>query len=348
MAFKRKRVTLTGGRSVRPRVRRTWRRRAAWRRLPRRLAFRRSRIRYTRFRRRYHAPSRAAKSEVKKIPLQPLDQQRSWQTSIPFVTTQGVCLGLDNPNAWNIGSLTTQTITPMGGMATTQGLTQENRIGSKTFMKHTILRMNVVMDYTNDPRAKALPVEFRCVVFKTRQGNGPQPSDTVGTQLAPNPYLRFFRRIIGNERYGPGTLPSLFWPSVTSASGDDTNFMNPSIFSRALINTTDIRVYKDFKFTLGPPVLEDSLPTHPNIPINNCHKTIQFKLKHNRRAEHGPVGLYPAGTPVQPYNFDWRYSVVVFAYWQNAQFPPPPTTADDNGPSNFSINWSGITTFTDA
>lgn len=342
MGYKRAATFAPSTPPKRPRRRRTPWRRPAY--LKRRRTFRRHRRFYMRFRRRFLGRNRA---ESKKIYCLAKNQIAPTVTKIPYVTALGVSLGAGTPTAWTPPAAGNY-IQPIEGMETLQGTSALDRIGSKTFMKHTTLRLNVVMNYvqssTDPPRYPTLPVEFRCIVLKARQSGGPQTAGT-SAQLVPDPFKNLFRRINGTDFYGPETPAAQFWPSPGVASGSDNNFMNTSIFSRALVNKSHFKVYKDFKFVLGPPVVKDGAEEHPNIPIHNCHKTIQFKLKHNRRAEHG-VTATGETTPRQPRNFDWRYVVLLFAYWQNAQSPGDATLTP--GPTNWVANWSGLTTFTDA
>lgn len=323
----------------RPRYKRRWRvGRARFRPTWRRRSVRARPMLRRRFRRRI----KSARSELKRLVLRAKYQQAPVETTIPAVSAISTCLGTTSPTAWNVGidsSLAAPVPKPhfLDGIHMANGTGPNGRIGDKVNLKHTSLKMQVVMDYSGSSPQVGLPVTFRCLVIKVRRSAAAQPS-TTHPELTVNQYTDLFRRTASLETFGPSTDKTTFWPNSSLSTGADEDFMNPQIFLNALVNKTKFKVYKDFKFTLGPPTVDTTSGTeYPNIPIKMCHKNLYFKLRHNKK-----VTYFPYGTPGHelPKNYDYRYQVFLFATYINQ---PEGFLA----PDNWHVSSSGLTTFTD-
>ncbi len=228
----------------------------------------------------------------------------------------------------------------LDGVHIPQGITNETRIGSKVFLKHTSLKMNIVMNYVPDPTTPPLPVKFRCIVIKVKRGGSAQPS-AEHPDMVVDQYDELFLRTSGLSSYGPGTNSSEFWPRSGVTTGTNEQFLDTTTFFRALTNKAHFRVYKDFQFTLNPPTTAMAADVHPNIPTFHCHKNLYLKLRHNKRCQFPQTG---EGETQLPMNYDYRYQVFLFSSYVNH--------AAQDGVHEYPQNWvstaSGLTTYTDA
>jgi hypothetical protein len=124
-------------------------------------------------------------------------------------------------------------------------------------------------------------------------------------------------------------------------TGPDENYMTPELFMRALTNKAKLKIFRDFKFNMSPPIVEmanvDGSSVYPNMNVKPPVRNLYLRLRHRKRFMYeNQVSL------VEPKNYDWRYMVFLFA----AQ--PQATDADlSSPPRNYTVSASGLTLFKD-
>lgn len=335
-----------GPKRLRTASRRTFGRRFPWK--PRFLP----RLRRRGYRRRVIRSRRKKRTEVKKVLLEPQHAMKVQETRIPGVAAVSTALGTSAPVAWPVlptpgpvpGTTIVQvpTVSFLGGVSIPRGTGRSERIGNKVFLMHTSLKLNVAATFpTNLSSPPPLPIDFRLVVLKVRRTGAPQPTATT-TEDAINQWDQMFLRTEGSDYFGPGSSDQSMWPSAALPSGSSGDYMTPAIFQRALTNKNRFRIYKDYRFTLGPPTVR--VPTansdYPNIPVRMCHKNLFIKLKHNRSVSYYDFGHGPVN---EIRNYDYRYQVFLFASYNNHENMQTPSA-----PLNWTASFSGLTTYTDA
>lgn len=224
------------------------------------------------------------------------------------------------------------------------------------------------MDF-NALKATALPVRFRLLVLKMKRDSQPAPayvpsaSNYTQGPLLSNTKVNFhddlFLRTHGLDSFGPGTPVTEFWPRTVGGSyvgtGDDEKYMDPHIFMRSLVNKKNVRVYKDHTFVLSPPSLNvehaasSTVTTYPNVPQYKCHKNIYLKLRHRKGVIYSNMSDEYSESPAnQPENYDYRYTIVLFAAYVNREaLNEPQTNTPISVPRNYHVNVSGMTLYTD-
>lgn len=334
------------GPRVGPKRRRTVGRRYLWK--PRFLP----RLRRRGYRRRFArvARSRKKRTEVKKVLLEPQHGMKPQQTRIPGVAAVSTALGTDVPLAWPPpapvpGTTIVQlpSVRFLGGVSIPRGTGRSERIGNKVYLMHTSLKLNVAASFpTSQSESPPLPIDFRLVVLKVRRTGAPQPTAS-STEDAINQWDQMFLRTEGSDYFGPGSSDQSMWPSAALPSGSSGDYMTPAIFQRALTNKNRFRIYKDYRFQIGPPTVRvgtSATDDHPNIPVRMCHKNLFIKLKHNRSVSYYDFGHGPVN---EIRNYDYRYQVFLFASYNNHENMSDPEPA-----LNWTASFSGLTTYTDA
>ena len=284
---------------------------------------------------------RQNKPELKRILVTPNHSITPQLTNVPGVTASCICLGADpKPTAWasNASVQYFPSATFVDGISCPTGLNNSQRVGTKAYFLHTSLKLTIQMVQTT-AREMPYPTQFRMIVCKVRRDNSAQPRD-VNVQVC-DPWDDMFLRTSGLSTFGPGSPASEFWPTSVVNTGPDENYMTPELFMRALTNKAKLKIFRDFKFNMSPPIVEmanvDGSSVYPNMNVKPPVRNLYLRLRHRKRFMYeNQVSL------VEPKNYDWRYMVFLFA----AQ--PQATDADlSSPPRNYTVSASGLTLFKD-
>lgn len=199
------------------------------------------------------------------------------QTGVPIQAgaiahTRSFCIG-GIPGAWS-GITGLQSI---GGMTFQLGVSRNQRNGHYLYLQKTHITMEI--DMNSLPLRN--PVEFRCVVFKSRRANNP-------TGLT--------------SSWGE----TLFLDSGGNEVGHQTAGINGSDLTMLPLNRKDWSVLKDEKFVMTPGTDTDA--ANPSVSNSRYGSTrrMMFDLPYYKKVEINPTTSIPD-------NIDFSYCIAIFA-----------------------------------
>lgn len=207
----------------------------------------------------------------------------------------------------------------LGGMRIAQGLGDDKRIGSRVFMKHTMVKYEVKMLNPINPQglpSRTGPVEFRHLLLKRRINNS-------------------------KPRYAATEITytdNLFLDEENAEIGLTNNDLSQDRLYNLMVNKTDWIVIRDKRFTLQ--ACEDANNYVSQRGFRH-RKELWFKAPWTKRV------TFP-NDDSEPDDLDYHYLFITLARPLGTESPSDPGSVNGaiNG-GNWAVNVRGTTSYTD-
>ena len=196
-------------------------------------------------------------------------------------------------------------LSPAGGTLIPQGTSHNERTGKFVYLQHTRVTMSIDMLNNAD---NCVPVEFRCLVIKSRRGVTPVG---VSTSFSTSLFL--------------GTNGDEFGHATGGINGTDL-MVQP-------INKKDWYVFSDRKFMLSNPQVQQD-PALGSTTVYSgkypCFKRMTYKLPYNSRVELSALTDLPV-------DLDCNYVMLIYSR----------SLGKDEVANKYEVNFRGSTSFKD-